>query len=64
MIAKVRQLFELVSFTVSEGEIQKTEVRYIYHLIELWIAAVSNGGLPARTEPTEVILAQLDLIES
>ena len=40
MIAKVRQLFELVSFTVSEGQIQKTEVRYIYHLIELWIAAV------------------------
>ena len=46
MLTKVRQIFELVSFVLVEGQVQKTEVRYVYHLIELWIAAVSNGYLP------------------
>ena len=48
MLRKVKKIFELVSFMIHEGEIQRTEVRYFYHLIDLWIEAVSTGSLPSR----------------
>ena len=65
MLAKVRQIFQLVSFILIEGQIQKTEVRYVYHLVELWISAVASGNLPAKVAPNSLpeVNEQLNLLE-
>lgn len=63
MLFKVRQLFELICFVLIEGQVQKTEVRYVYHLVELWIAAVSSGSLPSASQVTAVPAVQ-DQMES
>ena len=65
MLAKVRQIFELISFILIEGQIQKTEVRYVYHLVELWISAVSSGNLPTKVAPNSLpeVNEQLNLLE-
>ena len=43
--AKVNKFFDLVSFMVYEGQIQRTEVRYQFHLVELLLESISRGGL-------------------
>ena len=59
----MRQIFELVSFMLDEGHISRSEIRYLFHLIELWVAAVSNGSLPAKVPRNAEVEEQLDKLE-
>lgn len=33
---------------ICEGQIQQNEVSYVYHLVELFLTAIKQGGLTAE----------------
>ena len=39
---KVHKIFKLICFEVSENEIQKSEVKYVFHLLYNWIKATTR----------------------
>lgn len=38
-------------------------MRYFYHLVELWIAAISMGRLPAHVTPNPYVVASQTALE-